>query len=93
MAPTCDETSLQTIQDDYVAFLAERFPETPPVPLAQRLAGDTATGVFSEHLSAFISRIVKTQGAAPRPEHLDPRRASRPSSAGEARRGVRFFAG
>ena len=56
---TRDEDSLRQIQDGYIAFLNERFPDTPPVTLAERLSEHADTDEFSKHLQAFIARTVE----------------------------------
>ena len=85
---TCDEDSLRQIQDHYIAFLSERFPDTPPVTLAERLATTEDSEQFTEYLQAFVQQIIARQGTRPGGEkHLGTRRAAGPP----ARRGLHHF--
>ena len=79
--------TLQRIQDSYVAFLSERFPDSPPVTLSQRLSEHADDGEFSSHLQEFIGRIIEEQGRTPKDSSLAPLRASRPSRT-PAKRGI-----
>ena len=50
-------------REHYVSFLREHFPDAPPIPLAQRLAGESSLDLFSETLRKFIQEECTRQDA------------------------------
>lgn len=56
-----DQRDPGRIRERYISFLRARFPDAPPTPLAEHLAGEPSLQRFSELLGAFIAEELSRQ--------------------------------
>jgi hypothetical protein len=61
--PEQDERDPGATREHYVSFLRAHFPDAPPIPLAQHLAGESSLDRFSETLRKFVQEECARQDA------------------------------